>query len=232
MLMSLMIVPGNMRPTNKCNLLLISVVVLALFSSIVGQASGSTATFDFGGVLTQVGGPNGLAVDDAFTGTFSYTVEQVGIPVSGGGTQYSLESFSLTILGQTASATGANAIIYNDNPVLLSDRFRLNADPATTGAIVTGAINGAPASQLYLALVGHGNFPFINESLPTALNLEDFPDLRRVDLIFSPGNGAVIGQITAVSVVPLPGAVWLFISGLGSLALFCVGKKKKLSLLG
>ncbi len=164
----------------RCHIPLTAVVIFVLLSGIVESASVSAVTFNYEGVLTQVGGPNGIAVGDVFTGTFSYTQAQVGTPAIGGGTQYALDSFSLTILGQTVSATGANAIIYNDNPSLLSDRFHLTADPSTTGAIVTGSINSAPASELYLALVNLGNLPFINKNLPATLSLADFPDLRRM----------------------------------------------------
>jgi hypothetical protein len=216
---------SKLNMLTKNNLLLTFGIVFVLLFSIVEQASSSIVTFGYGGALTQVGGPNGLAVGDHFTGTFSYTPAQVGAPESGGGTRYAFDTFSLTILGQTASSTGGTILVYNQPPTL-GDRFHLNADPTTTGAIVTGSINGAPASQLYLALVNvDGGSPFLNESLPTSLNLAGFPDLKRVDLLFQEGSGAVIGEITNVSVVPLPGTVWLFISGVGGLAYLRVRSK-------
>lgn len=45
---------------------LVFAVVFILLSSIIEPASGSTVTFEFGGKLTQVGGPNSLAVGDLF----------------------------------------------------------------------------------------------------------------------------------------------------------------------
>lgn len=204
--------------TAKYAFLLMFAVVFMLLSSIIEPASGSTVTFEFGGELTQVGGPNGLAVGDPFTGTFSYTLEQPGTIVPAGSSmKYVFDSYSLTIQGQTVSSTGGDITIFNDS---FGDRFHLNADLTTPAAIVTGSINGAPATQLFLALVNLNGNPFTNMSLPTTLNLEEFPDLKRIDVIFQEGSGAVIGEMTNLSTVPLPASIWLFISGLVSFAIW------------
>lgn len=206
------------RPSSP--LLIMSAVGLWLVC-MTGPALASTVMFGFEGELVQVGGPNGLTIGDPFTGTFAYTLEQSGTSVSAGGTQYVLDAFSLTLLGQTVSSSGGNVRVYNQPSV--GDRLHLNIDPTTTTATVAGSINGAPAAELYLALVNLSGSPFDDESLPSTLNIMNFPDLKRVDLIFSPGYGAVIGEITNVSVVPLPAAVWLFIEGLIGLGLWGVG---------
>lgn len=209
------------------SLLFMSTIGLWL-TCMAGPASASTVTFGFEGELVQVGGPNGLTIGDQFTGTFAYTSEQIGTSVSAGGTQYVLNAFSLTLLGQTISSSGGNVRVY-DQPssnALAGDRLHLNIDPTTTTATVAGSINGAPAAELYLALVNLSGSPFVDESLPSTLNIMNFPDLKRVDLIFSPGYGAVIGELTNVSVVPLPAAVWLFIEGLIGLGLWGVGTER------
>jgi len=59
----------------------------------------------------------------------------------------------------------------------------------------------------------------MDTSLPPSLNLADFSDMRRIDLVFQSNRGAVIGEISVLSAVPLPAAIWLFISGLGGLGL-------------
>lgn len=211
------------RPSSP--LLIMSIIGLWL-GYMGGSASASTVTFGFEGELVQVGGPNGLTLGDPFTGTFAYTLEQSGTSISGGGTQYVLDAFSLTLLGQTVSSSGGNVHVYNQPNAPAGDRLHLNIDPTTTTATVAGSINGAPAAQLYLALVNLSGSPFVDESLPSTLNIMNFPDLKRVDLIFSPGYGAVIGEITNVSVVPLPAAVWLFIEGLIGLGLWGVGTER------
>lgn len=209
------------------NSTLLAVVVAFVFSfGIVDRASASVATFGFGGEWAYVGGPSGgVTVGDAFTGTFSYTLGQTGTPLGflGTGTQYVLDSFSLTTLGQTVSATGGYVNITNDS--WPGDRFDLSPRPAA-GGIVKGSINGAPASDFLLSLVALNGAPFMDESLPTALNLAAFPDLKRVDVIFLPGNGAVVGQITDVHVVPLPGTVWLFMSGICGLVVWRARHKR------
>lgn len=142
--------------------------------------------------------------------------------------KYVFDSYSLIIQGQTVSSKGGDLTIFNHPP--FGDRFHLNADLTTPAAIVTGSINGAPATELFLALVNLNGNPFTNTSLPTALNLADFSDLRRIDVIFQEGSGAVIGEITNLSVVPLPASSWLFISGLVSFALWKGwGKHRKTS---
>ena len=205
----------NMR--SKYNLLLTFAVAFVLLFSSVEHASGATVTFEIGGALTEVYGPSGLVVGDLFTGTFSYSLGQTGtnVPLPGAGelTRYAFDSYSLTIQGQTISATGGDIGIYN---IPGFDHFKLNG---TSAGIVTGSINGIPASQLFLGLTNLTGNAFTNTSLPTALNLADFPDMRRIDLVFQSNRGAVIGEITNLSGVPLPAAIWFFILGLGGLGL-------------
>jgi hypothetical protein len=212
----------------KYNVLFALAFVFLLASSIGEQASGATITFEIGGTLTEVYGPSGLMVGDPFIGTFSYFLGQTGtnVPIIGSGelTRYVFDSYSLTVQGQTISATGGDIGIYN---IPGFDHFKLNDTSAGT---VAGTINGIPASQLFLALTSLSGNVFTNTALPTTLNLADFPDLRRIDIAFSDGsnaNGSAIGEITKVSVVPVPAAMWLFISGVGGLALFRVSRKKK-----
>ncbi len=212
-----------MKGLNRARVALLACAVAIMpVACAITTASASAITFGFEGELIQVGGPNGLSVGDTFTGSFSYTVEQAGTSVPavtpGQVSHYAFDSYSLTIQGQTVSSTGGDLSIWNNTS--LGDRFHLTADLTTPSALVTGSINGAPATQLFLALAALSGDPFMNMSLPAALNLADFPDLKRVDVIFSPGNGAVIGEITNLSVVPLPSAGWLFIPGLSSFFLW------------
>ncbi|MCS6286558.1 MAG: hypothetical protein H8K08_14125 [Nitrospira sp.] len=218
---------GDLMSRPSSPLLIMSTIGLWL-ACMAGPALASTITFGFEGELVQAGGPNGLTLGDPFTGTFAYTLEQSGTSISGGGTQYVLDAFALTLLGQTVSSSGGNVRIYNQpsSNALAGDRLHLNIDPTTTTATVAGSINGAPVAEFYLALVNLSGSPFVDESLPHTLNIMNFPDLKRVDLIFSPGYGAVIGEITNVSVVPLPTAAWLFIEGLIGLGLWGVGTER------
>jgi hypothetical protein len=200
-------------------LAVIVVVVAAL--STVEQASGATVTFELGGVLTEVYGPSGLAVGDRFTGRFSYSLDQTGTNVPTPEiTNYVFDSYSLTIQGQTVSAMGGGIQVGN---LPGFDYFQLNVDPP--GTVVTGSINGFPAGLLFLALNDLTGSAFTDSTLPTTLDLANFTALRRVDVFFPPANGTAFGEITNLSVVPLPGALWLFLSGLGGLAFAQVNRK-------
>jgi hypothetical protein len=196
----------------------LTVLSVLLFSN-VEHASGSTVTVEIGGVLTEASGANGLAVGDPFTGTFSYSLEQLGTDVpSVQATRYVFDSYTLTLQGQTVFSTGGDVTIENNGS--FGDNFTLNVDPTTPAAIVTGSINGAVGFELFLFLRALNGVPFMDTSLPPSLNLADFPDMRRIDLVFQSNRGSVIGEITNLSVVPLPAAIWLFILGLGGLSLF------------
>ena len=113
-----------------------------------------------------------------------------------------------------------------ENNGSFGDNFTLNVDDTTPAAIVTGSINGAVGFELFLFLRALNGAPFIDTSLPPSLNLADFPDMRRIDLAFQSNRGAVIGEISTLSAVPLPAAIWLFISGSGGLGLLLWGRNK------
>jgi len=201
-------------------LLPLAVIVVAALST-VEQASGATVMFELGGVLTEVYGPSGLAVGDRFTGRFSYSLDQTGTNVPTPEiTNYVFDSYSLTIQGQTVSAMGGGIQVGN---LPGFDYFQLNVDPP--GTVVTGSINGFPAGLLFLALNDFTGSAFPDSTLPATLDLANFTALRRVDVFFPPANGTAFGEITNLSVVPLPGALWLFLSGLGGLAFAQVNRK-------
>jgi hypothetical protein len=142
-----------------------------LFASLligVGQdAIATSVTFGFEGRLTQVGGPNGLALGDGFAGSFSYTLQQTGtnVPliIPGEMTRYALGSFSVTVGGQRATSTGGRISIANDNlpfqnaPGVVWDGMELDPGP-DAGGIVFGSINGFPVSDFlfsfWLILMG------------------------------------------------------------------------------
>lgn len=204
----------------------LAILPILLFNN-VEQASSAIVTFEIEGRLTEVFGPSGLAVGDRFTGTFSYTLDQTGTNVPTPGiTNYVFDSYSLTIQGQTVSAMGGGIQVSN---LPGFDYFQLNVDPP--GTIVTGSINGFPAGTLFLALNDLTGSAFTDSTLPTTLDLANFTALRRVDAFFPPANGTAFGEITNLTVVPVPAALWLFVSGLGGLALFRVSRRKKLPLL-
>ena len=205
----------------RVRILLPLAVIVVLGLSTVEPVSGAMVTFELGGVLTEVYGPSGIAVGDHFTGRFSYTLDQTGTNVPTPGiTNYVFDSYSLTIQGQTVSAMGGGIQVGNLPDF---DYFQLNVDPP--GTVVTGSINGFPAGTLFLGLNGLTGSAFTDSTLPTTLDLANFSALRRVDVFFPPANGTAFGEITNLSVVPLPGAVWLFLCGLGGLAFAQVKRK-------
>ena len=205
----------------RVRILLPLAVSVVVGLSTVAPVSGAMVTFVLGGGLSEVYGPSGLAVGDRFTGRFSYSLDQTGTNVPTPGiTNYVFDSYSLTIQGQTVSAMGGGIQVGN-LPGL--DYFQLNVDPP--GTVVTGSINGFPAGLLFLALNDLTGSAFTDSTLPTTLDLANFTAVRRVDAFFPPANGTAFGEITNLSVVPLPGAVWLFLSGLGGLAFAQANRK-------
>lgn len=205
----------------RVRILLPLAVIVVMGLSTVGPVSGAMVTFEVGGVLTEVHGPSGLAVGDRFTGRFSYSLDQTGTNVPTPGiTNYVFDSYSLTIQGQTVSAMGGGIQVGN---LPGFDYFQLNVDPP--GTVVTGSINGFPAGLLFFAMNDLTGSALMDSTLPTTLDLASFAALRRVDVFFPPANGTAFGEITNLTVVPLPGAVWLFLSGLGGLAFAQLNRK-------
>jgi len=187
-----------------------------LFASVligVGQdAIAADVTFGFEGRLVQVAGPNGLAVGDGFTGSFSYTLEQTGanVPliIPGQMTRYALGSYSVTVGGQRATSTGGTISIANDNlpypnaPYVVWDSMELHPGPYA-GGVVIGSINGVPVSDFLFFLVNTEGQPFSDTSLPGNLALSDFPT-RQMHVMFANGGGSVIGEITSLQLIPEP----------------------------
>jgi hypothetical protein len=202
---------------------ILAIAALSILS-FANPADSADVTFGFSGNITQTAGPNGVAVGDSFSGTFSYGLGQTGLNVPlvipGDTTRYVLDAFSLTVLGQTVNLTTGQLDISNDvqvSPTILWDRVDLDVDPNTS--VFTGSINGFSATDFLLSLVNIAGAPFSNTALPATLDLADFPDLRRVDLIFANGGGAIIGEIGKLTTVPIPGALWLLLTGLGALGI-------------
>jgi hypothetical protein len=203
-----------------------SIVCASLLIGIAQGAIAASVTFGFGGRLVQVGGPNGLAVGDGFTGSFSYTLGQTGTDIAlvipGEVTRYALDSYSVTIGGQRATSIGGTISIANDNlpfqnyPNVVWDRVDLDPGP-DAGGIVSGSINGFPASDFQFSLVNLGGQPFSDTSLPGNLALSDFPALRQMQVMFANGGGAVFGEVTSLELIPEPGAGALL--GLAGVAL-------------
>lgn len=205
--------------STTCKVLLAYGMACVLLLGTMEPAAGSIVTFEIDGTLTEVYGPSGLAVGDPFTGTFSYATGQIGtnFPPIGSGeiTRYLFESYTLTIKGQTVSATGGDIGIYN---IPGFDHFKLNDTSAGT---VTGSINGIPVSQLFLGLTDLTGNVFATTNLPTTLDLADFSGFRRIDIVFSDGtngNGSAFGVISSLNAVPAPAGVWLFGSGIAAMA--------------
>ena len=209
-------------------LLLVPAIAMFLFFGVLTKADATPVAFEFEGTLIQVSGPNGLMAGDPFTGMFSYSPGQIGtdvpLVIPGEKTRYALDSFSVTISSQMASSIGGYIDISNDNlpfpafPDIIWDRVDLDPGP-DAGASISGSINGFHVSDFLLSLVNIGGAPFSDTTLPDSINLLDFPDLRRVDVIFSDGGGAVIGEISQLhpKVVPEPSTLFLVALGLSSL---------------
>jgi len=200
-----------------CKALFAYGMACVLLLGTMEPAAGSIVTFEIGGTLTEVSGPSGLVVGDLFSGMFSYSTGQIGMNVPGSGdiTRYLFESYTLTVKGQTVTATGGDIGVYN---IPGFDHFKLND---TSAGVVTGSMNGIQVSQLSLALTDLTGNVFTTTSLPTTLDLENFADLRRIDITFSDGtngNGSAFGGITSLNAVPIPAALWLFGSGLAAMA--------------
>ena len=204
-----------------------------------------TAVFHFEGRLVQVSSSNGLAVGDNFSGSFSYLLDQVGEPIElivpGERSRYALGSYSVTLGGETIASTGgiidiSNDIVpYGNLPSVVWDRLDLDPGP-DAGAVVSGSLNGCPASDLLFSLVNTSGQPFSDTSLPADLVLRDFPASPQMQVIFANGGGGIIGDITALQLVPEPGeGPLIIVAGMVVLvgpnwrAQFGFGKRRKTS---
>lgn len=125
---------------------------------------------------------------------------------------YTITNFSVNIGGYTATmGTSGQVDIRNGLPGL--DRFNMEVN-APNGSNVNFL-----APRLFDFDLRGPSTQFGTDALPTTVpSIASFTNFNRWRLVFGPGNGHVVrGDITSMTVVPLPAAVILFGAGLVAL---------------
>ena len=126
--------------------------------------------------------------------------------------KYTITNFSLNIGGYTATmGTSGQVEIKNGLPGL--DGFKMTVN-APSGLNVNFL-----APRLFDFELRGPNTQFGTDALPTTVpTIASFTNFNRWRLVFGPGNGHVVrGDMSSLTVVPLPAAVILFGAGLVAL---------------
>lgn len=186
----------------------------------------ATITYTFVGFLN---GPLGtIPGDTTFAGSFSYdseTPDRLGTGNSTSGL-FHLERFELYVDGDFIQMSGLAGTLTVANH-LSFDQLTTQHFPSLTrgtGGTVAGGVLGGidflAAGQFDLVLLDNSASVFVSDALPDwTLTLGNFPDFSK---LFFANNGSFVttGDIALFggSVVPLPGAAWMFggaLAGLG-----------------
>ena len=147
-----------------------------------------------------------------FTGVLSYETPQSGVITSfAGGTQsvFSFNSLTLTIGGQTVSASAGQLGLYNDvNPssgVPVGDSLYtfVPGIPGNGPGPSSGSIDGLVPNYIYLGLVDASGAVFTSSALPQTLTLSQFNEAF-LGINYGPfgaGNTTTIFPLTSLNTV-------------------------------
>jgi hypothetical protein len=194
------------------------------------------STFSEAGLLTY---RYDLTIDYAFgsldaetvlTGEFSFDSEQPGTDIDGlsNAKRFEISGLSLSGGGESINLNIVSGlsdgwlVVGDDSPATPAIDFfnvRAEGNPA-----FTGTLGGLAVDDLYLIWVDHDGSANDNFALPS--NEDIFNAYQdAIFEIYGSGSAFTSGEISNVSLVPLPTAVWLFGSGL--LGLVGMARRKK-----
>ena len=188
----------------------------AYSATIVYQFGGQVIGADLGGI------PDGTQ----YSGVFSYEDDSADLNTNPDIGEYVYNYFEITIGTETifADLTGT--------PIGTPPRIFINNFPGADDLIVTanpaGGNVGTYASVLAFNVAFSGSDVFSDTSLPgTGLTIDDF-QFSNISVLAALSNGVQVnfgGTVDSLQAIPIPAAVWLFVSGL--LGLISITRRKK-----
>ena len=213
--------------------------ILAVFLSIT-NVQANMVTFQFEGELTQVDSPlsGTFSTGDKFNGTYTFDSTSVGT-IGVGDKFYENAVSEMTFTTGTYTASAKNGLIDYfdaidpdafeiDTPLDIGEGIFVNS----ASSLISGAsVNGKDPTRISLNwLLSDGVPSFLTSDHPFVDPYFD-PDQQpeafaRFDLLFDfliPETGSfgrIKGNLTSVTVVPIPATLWLFATGLLGLIRF------------
>ena len=188
---------------------------------LLSPANAAIISFDFSGLI--VSSPDGIVpVSTGFSGNFSYDDGLSGSALSDS-TRYSPVDFLLSIDGTDIGFTGI-IVVNNDSTTVFpgSDIIQVGLYNITPFPV----LNGFELYGIEIDLVDNSGTVLGDESLPLGYELSDWPYGGTLAFRSFATTNITIGSISTLTpAVPVPAAVWLFISGL--LGLLGVARRKK-----
>lgn len=215
--------------------------LIGLFMPASGSAASASVIFtgelvaadphSIGGMVTE---PTRLSPRSLVSGFFTFDANTVDTNVSGTVGQYNGAISSLWL--SVTNMVGA-PYLFSSNPAGPLNAIQVNADPLaanqsyTMSTSITNVVPSGPivdgdnyyARDFFINLLNPTSSVFANDALPeTPPGLSPFSpycNLMNLDgqfrLVFasSQGDRTLIGNLTSLSAVPVPAAVWLFGSG-------------------
>ncbi len=203
-------------------LALIVGLLVGSFATIPAMAA--TITYHFSGDVDHVGrqlqsSTQPFTTSSMMSGVMTVNTQDTTTPNNNRGT-YSIQSFAVTVGGYTATFGPSTSNLVEIRNVSGGDRFYVDAVDLNGNLVNTFLPN------LFDIRLGGPNTIFNNDHLPGSLppSIDAFTNETTWRLTFSPGGGVprtVSGDLSSITVVPLPAAVVLF--GVGLVALIGLG---------
>jgi hypothetical protein len=188
---------------------------------VAPPAMAAAITYNFLGTVDQFGNQVSPPFTSPSSMSGSITVNTTDTNSNANNGSYSIQSFSVTMGGYTATM-GSSGVVDIRNGTgggTGADRFTVTVN-SPTGSNV----NSLVPRLFEIQLRGPSNL-FTNDALPNPVpSVSSFADRNEFRLQFGPGNAnsrAVSGALTSLTAVPLPTAVILF--GVGLVALVGLG---------
>ena len=197
-------------------------VMLGLAAAI-GGAHASPVTVNWTGTITKNNGITGIELGDPITGSFTYDSSTPASLTSFFFSRYDTNHSISFTLGSLSGTFSGQDIAVQDN---VGGVDRLSSQNRFSGFSYSGDLfDGIAPNQLFLTFFDSDASAFSSSALPTSLNPLDFdfanPTPSRFDV---KSNGAseiefiTTGFTASPTIVPVPAALPLLLTGIGAVA--------------
>lgn len=219
-----------------------SMIGTAMLIAISSSAHAQLITVQFEGTVDSISGNAAALIDigNSFTGSYTYetSTPDTNANTIAGDYTHAIQEITFTVGGFSfTKGIDLSPSFATDSILITNNGFGIDLDayaavvPVLSGSDVGDFSASKFGFEMYLA--GSTGSVYTDDSLPSDLNLASFQSFDlglqpTLQLMFTDGGTKstfASANISSISTVPVPAAVWLFGSGL--ISLIGVARRKK-----